>query len=123
MAETYEEISERRQESIRLMRTGESKIFGAAIENADVDDLEWLLERLDAQLDETSHHVKDPSLLKDIQERNRRYRIAVAGILGNKRTLEKRSKETKAETRANWSMFISAAAVMIALGALLVALR
>ena len=47
MAETYQEISERRQ---NLIRAWHGNSLGDAVEDADADDLEWLLERIDAAI-------------------------------------------------------------------------
>ena len=127
MAETYQEISERRQELIRAWR-GDS--LGDVVEGVDADDLEWLLERIDAQIQgtrrptslETAFRIGKNPIEKDPVEKLRHQRIFVAGVLGNMRTLEKQTRERAAIYRANWSMGISGAAVLIALGALLVSL-
>ncbi len=115
MAETYEEISKRRQELIRVVRGDNNKAFGEAVDQADADDLDWLLERLDAQLGETPHWVEDEEQLKEMMARYRHQRIVVAGVLGNKKTVEKMTKDRVALFRANFGLCLSVAAILISL--------
>jgi hypothetical protein len=119
MAETYQEISERRQ---NLIRAWHGNSLGDAVEDADADDLEWLLERIDAAIRESPHHVS-PDMAKDSMERLRRDRIFIAGELGIKRTLEKQSIDAVATTHTNWRTFSMIIAAVIAFGLLLVVLR
>ena len=121
MGETFDEITKRRQGFIRAWRANN---LGSVVDDADADDMEWLLERIDTQIRETPPQTSRGIAFgadKGNMERLRHQRIFIAGVLGNKRTLEKRSMDTAA-TRANLSIFISGAAVLIALGAFLVAL-
>ena len=113
-----QERSARRQGLIRAARDGNDSEFGTAIKQADADDLAWLLERLNAQIDETPHWVEDPKQLNEILAKLRKQRIAVAGAMGNKATaerlIERRSKEI-------WEQSKFWVAVVLALGGWVVA--
>ena len=117
MAESESDIAARRHELIRVMRGGSNKAFGDAVDKADADDLEWFLARIDAQLGETPYWVADQDDLAKFMAELRHQRIVVAGVLGTKKTVEKRAGERSAKIRANIGIGIAMVAVLIALWA------
>jgi thiamine pyrophosphate-dependent acetolactate synthase large subunit-like protein len=113
-AETYEAIRARRHELIRASRTELDEHMGKLVEAASADDLEWLLERLETQLKETPHHVKEADVLEKIQTKTRTQVIFVRGVLGNKRAVETAIQDRLTRRRANVAMFLSIASAVIA---------
>jgi hypothetical protein len=59
--------------------------MGAIIRGSSIDDLEWFLQTLDYQLEETPYWVKDEDLLHKIQAWHRRVRSLTAEVLHHKR--------------------------------------
>ena len=121
MAETYEEISDRRQNLIRAARVHPNPDFSPLLETSNAADLEWLLEQIDTQIGETPNWVDDRASLREILARLRVKRTAVAGALGKRRTAEKLTDLQKVRRRVNIIMAISGFGVLIAFFALLVA--
>jgi len=68
-----------------VARILDNKDMGAVLREASIDDLEWFLQMLDYQLEETPHWVKDKDLLHKIQAWDRRVRTVTAEVLHNKR--------------------------------------
>ena len=122
MAETYEEISDRRQNLIGAARVHPNPDFGPLLETSNADDLEWFLEQIDAQIRETPNWVDDRASLRQILARLRAKRTAVAGALANRRTAEKLADPRTARRRVNIKMILLGAGVLIAFIALLVAI-
>ena len=122
MAETYEEISDRRQKLIRAARVHPNPDFSPLLETSNAADLEWLLEQIDTQIGETPNWVDDRASLREILARLRAKRTAVAGALANRRTAEKLADPRTARRRVNIKMILLGAGVLIAFIALLVAI-
>ncbi len=122
MAETYEEISGRRQNLIRAARVHPNPDFRPLLETSNADDLEWLLEQIDAQIRETPSWVDDRASLRQILATLRAKRTAVASALGNRRTAEKVTDPRAARRRVNIKMILLGAGIPIAFVALLVAI-
>ncbi len=122
MAETYHEISDRRQNLIRAARVHSNPDFRPLLETSNADDLEWFLEQIDTQIRETPNWVDDRASLRQILARLRAKRTAVAGVLGNRRTAEKLTDPRAARRRVNFKMILLGAGILIALMALLVAI-
>ncbi len=120
MAETYEEISDRRQDLIRATRVHPTPDFRPLLETSNAGDLEWLLEQIDAQIRETPNWVDDRVSLREILARLRAKRTTVAGALGNRRTAEKLTGPRAARRRVNIKMILLGAGILIAFFALLV---
>ncbi len=122
MVETYDEISDRRQNLIRAARVHPTPDFMLLLETSNADDLEWLLEQIDVQIGETPNWVDDRTSLRGILARLRVKRTAVAGALGNRRKAEKLTDPRAARRRVNIKMILLGAGVPIAFIALLVAI-
>ncbi len=122
MAETYEEISGRRQNLIRAARVHPNPDFRPLLETSNADDLEWLLEQIDAQIRETPSWVDDRASLRQILATLRAKRTAAASALGNRRTAEKLTDPRAARRRVNIKMILLGAGILIAFVALLVAI-
>ncbi len=120
MAETHEEISDRRQDLIRAARVHPNPDFKPLLETSNADDLEWFLEQIDTQIRETPNWVDDRSSLRQILARLRAKRTAVAGALGNRRTAEKLTGPRAVRLRVNIKMILLGAGILIAFFALLV---
>ncbi len=122
MAETAEEMSDRRQNLIRAARVRPNPDFRPLLETSNADDLEWLLEKIDAQIVETPQWVDDRASLKQILARLRAKRAKVADAFGNRRTAEKLTDPQAVRRRVNIKMILLGAAILIAFIALLVAI-
>jgi len=122
MAETYEEISDRRQKLIRAARVHPNPDFSPLLETSNAADLEWLLEQIDTQIGETPNWVDDRASLREILARLRAKRTAVADVLGNRRTAEKLTDPQAVRRRSEIRTAILLIGVLIALFALLVAI-
>ena len=66
---------------LQAARLQGNKEMGAVIERASLDDLEWFVQMLEFQLDETPHWVDDERRLHEIQAWTRRARIMVTESL------------------------------------------
>ena len=122
MAETYEEISDRRQNLIRAARVHPNPDFRPLLETSNADDLEWLLEQIDVQIGETPDWVDDRTSLREILARLRAKRAEVADALGNRRTAEKLADPRAARRRVKIKIILFCAGLLIAFMALLVAI-
>ena len=122
MAETYEEIFDRRQNLIRAARVHPNPDFSPLLETSNADDLEWLLEQIDAQIRETPSWVDDRASLKQILATLRAKRTAVADVLGKRRTAEKLTDPQAVRRRSEIRTAMLLIGVLIALFALLVAI-
>ena len=122
MVETYDEISDRRQNLIRAARVHPNPDFRPLLETSNADDLEWLLEQIETQVGETPNWVDDRASLKQILARLRAKRAEVADALGNRRTAEKLTDPQAVRRRVNIKMILLGAAILIAFIALLVAI-
>ncbi len=122
MAETAEEMSDRRQNLIRAARVHPNPDFSPLLETSNTDELEWLLEQIDTQIGETPNWVDDRASLREILARLRAKRTAVADVLGNRRTAEKLTDPQAVRRRVNIKMILLGAAILIAFIALLVAI-
>lgn len=78
---------------------GQTKLLGSArlqnnpkigdvIRGASSDDLEWFVQMMEYQLEETPNWIKDEQQLHEIQAWTRRIRTLAASTLHNKRTVE-----------------------------------
>ena len=112
MTESYEDMSERRAEYIRCLRDNELSFI---LDTANADDLDWIIERIDAQLGETPNHVSDSKELSKIMSRLRHQRIALCGVMGNLRSIENREIEQRANRRSNFALILSGIAVLVAM--------
>lgn len=124
--ETFEALSERRHELIRVVRGGADHRFERAINEASADDLEWLTERLETQLTQRLDDIPDVNERAYMHERTRDQLIVVRGVLGNKRTIEKSEQARSAQrqtTIATWTAIVSAvtsvAAIILSIIALM----
>ncbi len=122
MAETYEEIPDRRQNLIHAARVHPNPDFRPLLETSNADDLEWFLEQIDTQIRETPNWVDDRASLRQILARHRAKRTAVASALGNRRTAEKLTDPRAARRRVIIKMNLLGAGILIAFIALLVAI-
>ncbi len=122
MAETYDEISDRRQNLIRAARVHPNPDFRPLLETSNADDLEWLLEQIDVQIRETSNWVDDRTSLREILARLRAKRTTVAGALVNRRTAKKLADLRAVRRRVNIKMILLGAGILIAFIGLLVAI-
>ena len=95
---------------LQAARLQGNKEMGAVIERASLDDLEWFVQMLEFQLDETPHWVDDERRLHEIQAWTRRARIMVTESLHDKRL---------AARKWSWAREIGKDAVLVILGALL----
>ncbi len=122
MAETSEEMSDRRQNLIRAARVHPNPDFRTLLVTSNADDLEWLLEQIETQVGETPNWVDDRASLKQILARLRAKRAEVADALGNRRTAEKLAGPRAARRRVHIKMILLGAGILIAFVALLVAI-
>ena len=84
--------------------------MSALVEQSSIDDIEWFLQMLELQLEETPHHVKDKKVLADIQEWHRRVRTTTLSTLHNKRVADRPRK---------WALRAGEKLLYIALGAII----
>jgi hypothetical protein len=69
---------------LRAARVLDNKEMGSLVTNASVDDLEWFLQMLELQLEETPHWIKDEDSLHKSLAWTRRVRTMVTEVLHNK---------------------------------------
>lgn len=72
-------------ELLSAVRLQENNNMGNVIKAASIDDLEWFLQMLELQLEETSHWVKDERILHASLAWTRRVRTMTTEVLHNKR--------------------------------------
>jgi hypothetical protein len=75
---------------LRGVRLHENKEMGGLIKEASVDDLEWFLQMLELQLEETPNWIKDESQLHEMQAWTRRVRTMVVEVFHNKSLVARR---------------------------------
>ena len=80
------------QALLREVRLHRNKEMGNVIEEASLDDLEWFVQMLELQLEETPHWVNDNDRLHEIQAWTRHVRTMTTGILHNKRVAQRRRR-------------------------------
>ena len=86
MRETSEEkIRERRQNLIRAADARPTPEFEPLLEKSNADDLEWLLERLNAQIAEANRRVDGPEESIETRARRRANRNAAGEALRKRR--------------------------------------
>lgn len=73
------------QALMSVARQVDHKEFGSIIQDASIDDLEWFLDMLNLQIEETPHWIEDPDVLHKILAWDRRLRSFVTEVLHNKR--------------------------------------
>lgn len=119
VTETLQTIDARRHELIRALRVFRDGNFIEAIQAVDADDLEWFLERIDDQLNETPHWVQDPPQLTKSLAAHRHARSIVASTLHNIRTIENKTASARAELPANVALITSGIGILLAILALI----
>jgi len=70
---------------VQAWRITDHPDIGKVIGNASIDDLEWLLQSVELQMEETPHWVTDPKVVATHQAWNRRVRSLGSSALHNKR--------------------------------------
>ena len=73
------------QKLLQGVRLLDNKDMGDIIKESSIDDLEWFLQMVEYQLEETPHWIKDPDTLQRHQAWDRRVRTMTTEILHNKR--------------------------------------
>ena len=76
---------------LSAVRLQENKKMGDIIKAASIDDLEWFLQMLELQLEETPHWVKDDRILQASLAWTRRVRTMTTEVLHNKRVASRKT--------------------------------
>jgi hypothetical protein len=118
MPETYEQVEARRREMIKPLRGNDMKALGMICETASASDLEWLLQAIENQLDETPNWVEDKERLAAILAKTRHQRIVVMGALHNRRTLDARQLRKEEQWKSYSAVVISVLALIVSIIAL-----
>ncbi len=122
MRETPEEIREHRQNLIRAASAHPSPELGPLLDKSNADDLEWLRDRLNAQIAEANRRVNGPEESSETRARRRENRNAVGAALHNRRTAEKLADRQEMKRSANIKKAILIIGLVISFFALLVAI-
>ena len=85
MRETSEEIREHRQNLIRAESAHPNPEFGPLLDKSNADDLEWLRDRLNAQIAEANRRVDGPEESIETRARRRANRNAAGEALRKRR--------------------------------------
>ena len=70
---------------LHAVRFHNNKNMGQVIAEASVPDLEWFMQMLELQLEETPNWIKDEDQLNETQAWTRQVRTVTTGVLHNKR--------------------------------------
>ena len=89
MRETSEEIREHRQNLIRAESADPNPEFGPLLDKSNADDLQWLLDRLNAQIGDSHRRVDESEEASARRARRRANRNAVGAAFANRREAEK----------------------------------
>lgn len=88
--ETAEQVMARRQAFIRALREHSKEVqeeLGRLMATADVDDLEWVANRLNEQLESIPVNVQDDRIRQEIMSVTLNQRAWISSVLDNKRTV------------------------------------
>ncbi len=120
MRETSEEIREHRQNLIRAESAHPNPEFGPLLDKSNADDLQWLLERLNAQIGESHRRVDDSEEASARRARRRANRNAVGTAFANRREAEKLADRQEIRRSAKFKKAIQIIAVVIGFFGLMV---
>ncbi|MCZ6742221.1 MAG: hypothetical protein O7D27_08705 [Alphaproteobacteria bacterium] len=73
------------RELLSAFRITDNRDIASAVEKASVDDLEWFLDAIELQLEETPNWITDPDVLKQTLAWYRRVRSMTTSVLHGKR--------------------------------------
>ncbi len=122
MRETSEEIREHRQNLIRAASAHPNPEFGPLLDKSNADDLEWLRDRLNAQIADANRRADDPEESSATRARRRANRNAVGAALRNRREEEKLADRQEMRRSAKFKKAIQIIAVLIGFFGLMVAI-
>lgn len=109
-----DKLAAKRQGLIRAIRVEDMADLGDALDDADVDDCQWLLSMIEVQFGQYGRYLDDPIILEKSINKLHNQHIYVLGRLGHKQTIRGRWGRISTRTVAYSGMIVAIISLVVA---------